>query len=258
MLAEFLTKLQAIVVDAQFAKHDTKTLPGKLIVAKPGGSVEVLEMPPALRRPTLLALDDIIDMAKAQVVAKVQPVVYVGEHAVWLVLDGATRHEVASMPLDNDEQFIAVSGLKDGRSFDVPSLVRFLRFELGGDEAEALVAKVRTLTFNRVDNHAVSATHGRDSMGKQVEATVLQAADVPDFIEPHVNVFANRGCAFAAGIGIGVVLVPQESKVLLRILPGHLHDARAAAMEHVVATLRKALPGVQVYTGSPSTSVASS
>lgn len=246
MLAEFLTKLEAMVVSAQFAKHDLKSIPGKMVVVKPGGSLDVLDAPAKLRAPVLFTVEDVVKIVTA---CKTGPELFVSTNGVEIVFDRTSGHQVGSMPLVYDPQFVALSALKDGKSFDVPALVRFLRFELGGDEAEVLLAKVRTLTFKRRDDQTVTAIHGKDSMGREVEATVLEAANVPDFFEPRARVFSNRGTEFIATVGVGVTLDAKEGKVLLRTLPGHLEDAKALALQSVLDELRRCLPGIPIYSG---------
>lgn len=252
MLAEFLQK----VVDlgkrgdgATLLEH--KSRPDKLWLVQ-GGTTTELDLPPPPRAPSLQGIPDVIEALGDDSLA-LAPEVYLDERGLVAFLNRDDRRQRLSMPFVKSERFKALERLATATSFSTTQAVKFLRFDLNGTGVEPVIAALKRVDFTRRSDGARIVEHGRESLGRTVEASVQQADAIPEAFRVQTPVFVNPGLRGAiADVRCGVYLDVDAEKVELRVLADELRAAVDGVLEQVAKALREALgPNVLVLHGSP-------
>lgn len=184
-----------------------------------------------------------------------KPEVYHNDDAMVVLCDRDDRSQRITMPLTKSDQFLAILKLSYGDlSFTPAQLVKYLRFDMSeGDGVEAMIKAVRRIDFTRQSVGNSSVEHGRESLGKSVEASVQQADNIPESLAFEVPVYSNSGLLNLTRVRIemGVHIDLELQKLSIRPLAGQIDRARVTAHAAIANEFRKEAPKVPVFHGRP-------
>jgi len=228
--------------------------PRRMILAV-DGKLQTIELPPPPRNHTVYTLAEII--AAAQRHADIDgdaPTVYHSPDCVVLVTNHRERYDRYTLHLHESAHIKTLRTLEDpNRSFTQQALVALLRHDLAGTVPETVLATVRRVTFARQANSRGEYEHGRDSLGKSVEAAVANAADIPEALTATVRVYRNPGIAIRHPIALTLTIDTQNELFKLRPLPDAIQNAVDAANAGYIAEfLAEGLDGLcPIVFGTP-------
>jgi hypothetical protein len=120
------------------------------------------------------------------------------------------------------------------------------------DIADRLTSQAVATTAERGTSAGKNdVAHGRESLGRSVEATVQQADKVPTEFEVEVPIWSTPGANLGRSIQFGVHLDLEAQAVELRVLSDSCLAARNHAMAMLAQQLRDDLSTVPVFMGAP-------
>ncbi len=256
MLADFLDRLVALANKANDVQvHEVPGFPNH-VALRSGTAVDLKEKPARGRFYVIRSLGDLIALVKDKAICTAPEVFHgggLGSQGVRVVLDRAKRTEVAFMPTHETDRFATLRKLRrEPTGMFVPEAIRLLRFDLQAVGADALVAALRRVDFKRTEAGGATTEHGRESLGRSVEAIVQQAADIPEMFVANAPIYQVDGLRhIAPAVPCGVYLDVHAQKVALRPYADAIEEAVSAAQAEIHAILTAALPGVAVFQGEP-------
>lgn len=250
MLAEFLNKVAEMAKSAHSVQVvNVEGIPDEVLIRR-GDEVTWKERPAPRRAHRLTSFVSLCELVRNPRIAPHPEVFHDGVRIV-VVLDGEKRREFATLDLAQTERFGLVQKLS-GMLLEVPAAVKLIRFDLHGIGADALVASLRRIDFTRKGTGAHSVEHGRESLGRAVEASVQQADQVPEQFVASVPLYTTEGLrSIVAALRVGVFLDVQAERVQLRPLADEISTALEVARVQVHELLVAALPAVPVFQGTP-------
>ncbi len=253
MLAEFVAKIQGLAEEAtniQIVRLDDLR---KVIIRTPDG-ITTEDIPPKDRASTIYSLSDFISAAKDGELCKNPEIFHSDCNDLVLVLSRMDRRETIKMLLEYSCRFQALIRLGQNRTpLSVKDLVRFLRFEMNDCGAEPFIEAIRKLDFQRRSDGSVEVTHGRESLGKSVEAAVQQADSIPQEFTLTVSVYGTTGVADMTkkAIRIGVYIDATAETIELKPLAEEVANAVRHAQIDIGDKLRKECEHIPVFHGEP-------
>ena len=251
MLAGFIHAIGELFRDANSIqiKNDKNT--GKIFVRQ-GDDFEVFDRPELDRSGLLLGLDDLI-VAALDGDLVINPEVFHNDDKIVLILDRADGHERMTMPLSTTNRFEKLINMQGGGNQIAPrSLIRMLRFDLSGTCIYHVIAGLRKLDFTRKSDGSSVTEHGRESLGKNVEAAVQQAAAIPEEFNITVPLYSNAGLRdlSTATIAMGIHIDVFEQTIELSPLADEIERARVAVQRAIGEHLRSKMSDIPVFNGS--------
>lgn len=249
MILEALQYLFDRAVAAKSAQ-DVETQNPRVEVFNIGGVLHTLDVPVGVN-PAAGTLDDLIEMVKDSAIAP-DPEVYVGSDRIVAVLDRADRYNEAEFAPELTTLWEKLVGHQSPRAYDVSGIVDLLRHDLHGEHVTTLLPAVRRIDFTRTSSGHASKEHGRESLGKAVEAVVQQADQIPE--EFTVDVSPYRGAGVLASrhqITVRITIAPETQKIVLRTSVDEMEAALMSVREATRTHLASKLEGVPVFCGSP-------
>ena len=249
-----LNLLQQTAVKAAGAQMVAGLNPRRQVLVV-NGEMEMLEIPPAIREHQMASLEDLILFAgRIADEEKSNPVVYHSQDRVVLVIDDADRRDQVIFHLHYSREFAALVGLSETCVFDQRQFLRLLRLVLNVDAAT--VALFRRLDWKVTNESRGEVLHGRESLGRSVEAAVQGSAEVPDELPVAVPIYDNFGedmpylirCLIefdAVNARLQFLPAPGE---LVRVLDRHQASIRSRLEAALQAEGEK---GVPIYYGKP-------
>ena len=250
MLEEALIFLRDQFVDAKGLT--LLPIPGdhRKVLLSQNGTHSERAVPTPDRGHTVYSVGDLIDAAKRWDKA---PVIWHDHAAVVLVCDDGDRFDRVTLPLAQAETFAAISKLASHCTFDQRALLRLLKFDLAGTLSVPLnlANNLRALKFRTSSSAAEDIQHGKESLGKAIEAEVSGADALPEQVTLATRVYSTFGedekwpivCAFDIDV--------QEQKFRLKPLPGELEETIQRAQASIRQRIATALPDVAVFFGKP-------
>lgn len=181
------------------------------------------------------------------------PMVFVGPQRIVCVIDPAVRKDFVTMPLLTTERWKTLVTLSAPAAIGPAELVKLLRFKLNGTGQEKLIADLRRVDFTRTNAGRSDVAHGRETLGKSVEAEVQQAENIPDSFLVETSVYSNPGLRdikVKVRVGIYIDVINQHFEV--GVMPDELQLAIDRTAADVSDKLQAALPSVPTFIGSPS------
>lgn len=248
MLKEFLETIASQVRRGDAATvTEVSSRPRHLLISQ-GGLREWVAKDPPLRAVKVGALSSLIAYL-APFKDKAQ--VFLGPLGAVALLDGDDRRESATLALTPTDAWATLSGWTKWEQFHPETIVKELR---GLDVPTGVVAALRKLDFKRQSGTKIETEHGKESLGRRVEAEVQGADKVPEFFDVDVSVFAEDGCRRVVTVRVEVYLNVKEETVDLRVTEDRVQRAVAEVLEDIADSIEahKEMAGVRVFMGAPS------
>lgn len=253
MLAEFLDRIVGLARGANRLEFQTVASIPRKVFRRNGDLVDELDVPPPERSHSLVGYADFVAAVSDATMAKA-PEVYVGKGKVVALLDRGDRRETVSVDLMPSKRFQQCMLLESQPVKLQPRLaVKFLRFELHGGNVEHVITALSRVDFTRSSAGKQHVDHGRESLGKSVEAAVQQAENVPKDFVVAIPIWTNPGFdRYSANIAFGLDFDFESETVVLRVLSDECTRVTNLAVRAVVSDLQDALPeGTPIFQGEP-------
>lgn len=256
MLAEFLSKVEDLARRAaqlQIVTHPSE--PTALFLVR-GDKLEVRHAPPTSRNHALVGLDDVFAVLADPSVATA-PEVYHAEREVCVVLDRSSRRELARMPLKLTDRFAQIQALQTPVKFEPRAAVKFLQQRIGAPYVPIdVINGLRRIDFTRTSAGKTHVEHGKESLGRSVEAAVQQADKIPEEFKVRVPVYSNPGLrGFHAEVAIGIYIDLENQVLELKTGPDEvetaIQQAQARIHEALVNFAAEREPGLLILYGVP-------
>jgi len=252
MLAEFFDRIVGLAKGAhqvEFKTHDE--LPRQVFV-RHGDKLEVHEAPPPFRKHHLVGYDDLVAALKDSDIAPA-PEVYIIGNEIEVLLDRSSRVERVKVALNWSKRFLKCQEIeKTPRAMTPKDAVKMLRFELHGGNVEHVIQALSRIDFTRNSAGKSHVEHGRETLGRSVEAAVQQADAVPKDFTVAVPIWTNPGFhVHGANIEFGVFLDLEAQMVELRVMSDECLRVSNLAVGAVISRLQESLPNVPVFHGNP-------
>jgi len=191
MLADFVKAI------AEMAKSETRferfaANDGREIVRLPDGTTEYFDRVPDRRRFVTGDVSAFCQMLTTEAESKQRPpMVLVDDEGAVGYFDPEFRDECVMLLLSPSKSLNAIR--KFELWHDQKAAVAILRDELWGCCDASLLAAMRSLDFTRRNDGSRTIEHGRESLGKSIEAKVQsRAAELAEFYDFEVPVFAQE------------------------------------------------------------------
>lgn len=233
--------------DAHHPKVLTHELaPGKLIIVS-GDEIKIKDCEDAPRTGDLESFESVVALCEK---LNGNAEVYVNRKQLEIVVDKANRWARVLVNFTRCDRFESLVELRQ-KSFTPPEAVHFLRFRLECPE-QHVVDSLRRIDFHRKSDGSSVIEHGKESLGRAVEAEVQQADQVPESFFINLPIWMNPGFQFEGQVEIGIQLQPNEQRV--RFIPS-LDGIRLAefnVVSQTIEALREKLGNNgDVYHGDP-------
>lgn len=227
MLKEFIQSIRDLALEAErpFILKDPELPHDATLVAFKGKLEKIARVRPDRTE----KLEDVGSFAKCVAdfgAADLKRTVFVGiEEAVCVY--GDDRFDRTRLPLKVTDRWRALLDLY-ARDFTPKEAVQFLRFVLHAAGADSMITALRVLNFEELKRVGSTVQHGRESLGRSIEAKVEQADRVPEQFRASVQVFRNAGLReIIAQVDVAVYLDVEKQRV--RLVP--LADAITSAFD---------------------------
>ena len=220
--------------------------PHKLAIVA-GGTVSYRDLPPENRSHRVATLDDLTHAVDSFSAGTDIASVWHCAEGIIAVLD-ADRRDCANMELRYSAAYRTLQGIKPMKQADV---VRLLRHDLSGSVDPSLVPTFRAIDFKRRNDGSSEVHHGRESLGKQVEAIVTGRSEIPEEITVNLRVYANVDLPMRYPVVCTVEIDPVQETFSIRPLPDELTTVVQQAQAEIGDRLRKSLDKIPVFYGTP-------
>ena len=254
MLAEFLDRVVGLARSSDRVERVESGDPRVLLLRTPGGELVERSIDPPLRDWEVADFDSLIQVIQEQA----DPVVFVGDDSVEVLLDEDDRRERCSLSLSATSRWNEVLRLEcEERRFGPRDAVRWLRFQMHsmGDGLAKLGAALSRIDFERKSSGQHVSEHGRESLGRSVEARVQKPEEVPESVVMRVPIWTTGGLEdVVQAVRLGVFIDSEEEKVGVRVLADETDAALARARRVVAQRILAALgedANVPVLLGEP-------
>lgn len=229
MIAEAIDRIQKLAHDASrtqiLANED---LPG-VVFLRHGDELREIQVPPPRRFPAVLTLTDLVAMLMHADFPRSE--VYVSHGQVEAFLDRDDRRETVVLPLAKTARLERIEALMAEPALTQSAAIKMLRFELYGPHAASLVTALRRVDFTRKSTGGRTVEHGKESLGRSVEAEVQQAGDIPD--EFRVTLPVYQGVGFEASFTVGLHLDLAAERIELIPRADEVEAARLAVLGQI-------------------------
>ena len=252
MLAEFFDRIVGLAKGAHKVDFHTHDKLPRTVFIRHGDELLEKDLPPAVRAAQLCGFDDLVAAASDLQIAA-RPEVYVSAAGIAVLLDRADRREAITVPLAPSKRWQLVESLQQPKVMQPKDAVKMLRLDLHGGNVAHVIQALSRIDFTRSSAGRTNVEHGRESLGRSVEAAVQQAESVPQQFTLAVPVWSTAGFSrFGVQVEFGLFLDLEAQAVELRVLADEVERARNLALAAVVGELRAQLPaGTPVFLGRP-------
>jgi hypothetical protein len=208
--------------------------------------LDVLDWPARNRGSNIESLEDLEVVLNK--LGKI-PELYVCEERIEAFLDGESALDWFILKLEKGERFEALgSGFRGSPKV----LARTLRRMLGGEEGiDRFIESIRKVDFTRTSSGKSHVEHGRESLGRSVEAEVRQAQDIPTEFNVTVPVFSNIGFTVASRVTVTLLVELDLDEGEIAIFPAaeEIPSAKRRALSAVANLLRAKFDDALVVQG---------
>jgi hypothetical protein len=133
-------------------------------------------------------------------------------------------------------------------------MIRRLRVDLPGAERRTeLLSTVRKIKFRQSTSGEDDIQHGKESLGRAIEAQVTGSGDIPETVVVTGPVYCNHGEREQSyAVGLDLEILPSEQKFRLCPVPDELDKAARDALQGIRDRLNAGLPDeTAIFFGSP-------
>lgn len=253
MLAELVNALVGLGRETTAVKFHTHPENPGTVWVQHGDELEAQKSPAPLRAHKLLGYDDLVAALLDPQIAPA-PEVYISGNRVAVLLDRAERRSVVNIELLESKRLQLCRGLEaQPRKMQPRDVVKMLRLELHGGRHDHVIQALSRVDFARTGAGRSHVEHGKESLGRSVEAHVQQAEAIPKDFTVGVPLWTNPGFArYAVSIEFGLFLDLDEQVVELRVLSDECQRVVNATIQALASDLREALGDkVPVFLGTP-------
>lgn len=251
MLAEFV---QAIAEMARRGEHPHKISQSRHVtqwVFPNGESIEEVERQPDITT-NVCDIDSFVSLVADG------SLVYVSQanQAVVTYHDPAYGRDCVYMPLPPTSPTRFFEKMREDKAPVVVSqsqAIALIRSTLWGTGMEALLPDLRELTWDVRKTGKGNLAHGKESLGRSVEAAVDRAERIPERVRLSFPWFRGSWYTMQSELQVFVDLLPQTEQIQFSVSWDELSRAEYTATEYVAELIRAALtgrPGVQVVMGN--------
>lgn len=194
-----------------------------LTLAKPGWHGERLASP-----------TEMLTFVRRRIADKAlkNPAIFYNENTIVLAYDADDRRDVAVCKLVASEQWATLVRI-GGKHVAQDELVRLLRIVFRGCLSDnRLLALIREIKWAIDTGGGNSVQHGRESMGKQIVATVQGVDAIPEETSITIPVFDNH--TFRAKIDVAIDINVRNQTFALIPFPQELHNAMESALDDIL------------------------
>ena len=173
------------------------------------------------------------------------PEVWYSRGDVVAVLDGQTRHDEVRLRLEYSPQIKTLLALKsDG--YPQKDFAKLLRVALHEAVPDTVIEACRYLKFKVLSGTEGMVAHGKQSIGKALEAELTGAERIPDQLRLEVPIFDGFWSERSYSVRVAVDIDVQAERFYLTPFPGEIEAAIRAAEREIGATLT-----AQIQAGLP-------
>jgi hypothetical protein len=190
-----------------------------------------------------------------------QAAIYYNQAGLTAVLDDTERrHSKIRMTFTKTPEWLLLEGFAKGAFFDQLALIRLLRQNLAHacPSAPTVVAKVRKVRFQASEAIEGDVQRGRESLGKEITAELVQADQVPETVTLQVRPFLELGRDRAGLADVSCLLDIDVHKKGFRLVPSpgemqEVLDGELSLLESDLRALLDADPAAQfpIFYGTP-------
>lgn len=251
MLAEAIERIRALGEEAAgfFELPQTDPRIHRVLI---NGAVESFEVAPEFREHDVDTLEDLIAWAESGMCDN--PVVWHGRSRVVLLLDDTDREDRVQFSLDYSEPFKAIIALAEKRpKMEQRAVIQLLRVDLGLQDPE-LIGRFRALDWSDDRQTRGQVHHGKESLGREINAELMGANGLPEEITAEVPLYRNQGERAQYPITLIVDVDPVNQRIALVPRPNQLDEVLATHQAWIRQRLLTALEDgtdVRIYAGSP-------
>lgn len=252
MLAEFLNGIVNLAKGANAVSFHTNDQVPDTVFIRHGDQLLEKATPPPKRRHALAGFDDLVAALKDPDIAP-DPEVYLDKGGVTVLLDRSERRETVRVALAESTRLLICRTFEaQPKTMQPREAVKLLRLELHSGRHDHVIQALSRIDFTRSSAGKSHVDHGKESMGRSVEAAVQQADSVPKDFEVAVPVWTNPGFSrYSVNVKFGLFLDLDNQAVELRVLSDECSRVVTQTLAAVAADLREALPDVPVFLGAP-------
>lgn len=242
MLAELFDAVTTLATKASRARIERlKDCPLHYMVMAPDGTAALQRIPPIPKGGFLNTLDDVETVCTTADFATA-PAVYYDHEVIQVVCDIHDRREVFYLQLTHSMKFLDLKAmsLEGGKSFTQREAIRWLR-RMGADSHQTLIKRLRNVDFHRRSDGTSNLDHGKESLGRAVEASCQNADEIPDFLSIRCPVWITPGTCHPSDIKLTIDIDLDQQRFDLAVLPDEIDFAVIASQETLGAMLRRQL-----------------
>lgn len=219
------------------------------VVLLHGTDVTRLDVPPPVRQSVVHSLEALIELATKEAEMSV-PVVWHHNTGVVLVLDDADRRDHVFFPLDHSREFAELVDLnKEIVGLDQRSFVRMLRQTLGVPAAQ--IGPFRRIEWSVHKAAEGQVEHGNDRIGRDIQAQVGQATQLPEDMVLNVPVYEQLGERDRYQVRCDIEIDVAGERLALVPVAGEIRTVIDQAQASIHQRLDEGLGDVPVYYGQP-------
>lgn len=250
MLAELVTKLEALAVAASTPKFLQHPMDPRTAVLVANGQHVMAPVPGPMRNHELDTIGSFLDFVQDED-ACVKPEVFHSSTQLVALCDRNDRRARATLELVTTTRWDKLSELAKGPvSMEQKAVLRFLRHDLAVEGIDHVITALRRLDFTRTSTGKVTLEHGRESLGRSVEAAVQNAQDIPERFRIVVAPYSTPGANQNVEVEMSLELDLEQQRVILRVLPDEIARGEATIQSIVRNTLIEALDNVPIFQGT--------
>lgn len=232
MLKEAIDRVAELGVSA--AGIEIRDLCNRKKLVRKGNVFEVMTMDPPEKRYEALDCDSFVAMVNA---LAADPIVLIDGVAVLALLDENEQEGRVFLHLSPSRAFKALDAI--GSPTDQKKLIAYLREELAGCIEPRFLAVVRRLDFARRNDGMAHVQHGRELLGKSVEAAVQSAeGEIPEVIVVTLPAWTEIGFDSTIQVRCAVSVDPVNEKITVRPIGEELQGQLMAIRDKLRAFLQ--------------------
>lgn len=210
MLKEAIDRIAELGVSA--SGIEVKDLCGRKKLVRMGSAFEMMKVDPPEKRYEALDCDSFVSMVAA---LASDPIILIDGVAVLAVMDETEQEGRIFLHLLPSRAFKALEAIANPT--DQKRLIAYLREELAGCIEPRFLAVVRRLDFARRNDGLAHIQHGRESLGKSVEAAVQSAeGEIPEVIVVTLPAWTELGFDSTIQVRCAVSVDPVNEKLTVR------------------------------------------